>query len=248
VTGTKIVGLGGSLREPSRSRAALEVALDGAASAGATVELLDLHVLQLPMYSPELETDAPAVVHRLIETCYEADGMLWSSPMYNGSVSGSKPLLMLRAPLITTFTRALAKTRDNRAGGDFRLNDVARRRRRRCDREVAVCVRQEEELPLAAIGRRCRVERRVDRSDRHRRVENRDIRAERIRRDARDGRRRRGTWVRRRGGRRNAAREHDRHHAPYEPSSAARTNREPNALRTRLRAEPMDMRCCSSRR
>ena len=30
MTGTKIVGLGGSLREPSRSRAALEVALDGA--------------------------------------------------------------------------------------------------------------------------------------------------------------------------------------------------------------------------
>lgn len=89
MTGTKIVGLGGSLREPSRSRAALEVALDGAARAGARVELLDLHVLQLPMYSPELEADAPAVVHRLIETCYEADGMLWSSPMYNGSVSGS---------------------------------------------------------------------------------------------------------------------------------------------------------------
>lgn len=41
------------------------------------------------MYSSELEADAPAVVHPLIETCYEADGMLWSSPMYNGSVSGS---------------------------------------------------------------------------------------------------------------------------------------------------------------
>jgi FMN reductase len=89
MTQTKIVGLGGSLREPSRSRAALEVALDGAERAGATVELLDLHVLQLPMYSPELEADSPLVVHRLIETCYEADGMLWSSPMYNGSVSGS---------------------------------------------------------------------------------------------------------------------------------------------------------------
>jgi FMN reductase len=89
MTQTKIVGLGGSLREPSRSRAALEVALDGAERAGATVELLDLHVLQLPMYSPGIEADAPMVVHRLIETCYEADGMLWSSPMYNGSVSGS---------------------------------------------------------------------------------------------------------------------------------------------------------------
>jgi FMN reductase len=85
----KVVGLGGSLREASRSRAALEIALDGAASAGASVELLDLRRLGLPMYSPELEADPPAVVRELIEASYEADGMLWSSPMYNGSVSGA---------------------------------------------------------------------------------------------------------------------------------------------------------------
>ena len=85
----KIVGLGGSLGAASRSRAALAVALDGAAAAGATVELLDLRQLQLPMYNPELEAHAPAVVRTLMETCYEADGMLWSSPMYNGSVSGA---------------------------------------------------------------------------------------------------------------------------------------------------------------
>ena len=89
VSGLNVVGLGGSLREASRSRAALAVALDGAAAAGATVELLDLRELGLPMYSPDLETDPPAVVGRLIDTCYAADGMVWSSPMYNGSVSGS---------------------------------------------------------------------------------------------------------------------------------------------------------------
>ncbi len=89
MAGLKIVGLGGSLRRSSRSRAALAVALDGAAAAGATVELLDLRRLDLPMFSPELEARAPAIVESLIETCYEADGMLWSSPMYNGSVSGS---------------------------------------------------------------------------------------------------------------------------------------------------------------
>jgi FMN reductase len=85
----RIVGLGGSLRASSRSRAALAVALDGAAEAGATVELLDLRRLELPMFNPEHEADAPAIVRTMIETCYEADGMLWSSPMYNGSVSGS---------------------------------------------------------------------------------------------------------------------------------------------------------------
>jgi FMN reductase len=89
VPGLKVVGLGGSLREASRSRAALAVALEGAAATGASVELLDLRELGLPMYSPDLEADLPAVVRTLIDTCYEADGMLWSSPMYNGSVSGS---------------------------------------------------------------------------------------------------------------------------------------------------------------
>ena len=87
--GLKVVGLGGSLAVGSRSRAALAVALEGAAAAGATVRLLDLRELGLPMYSPELEADVPPGVQAMIETSYEADGMLWSSPMYNGSVSGA---------------------------------------------------------------------------------------------------------------------------------------------------------------
>ena len=89
MTGLKVVGLGGSLREASRSRAALEVALEGAAAAGARAQLLDLREVDLPMFSPDLEADPPAVVGTLLNACYEADGMLWSSPMYNGSVSGS---------------------------------------------------------------------------------------------------------------------------------------------------------------
>jgi FMN reductase len=84
-----IVGLGGSLRVSSRSRAALAVALEGAAAAGATIELLDLRRLELPMFNPDHEAEAPATVRTMVETCYEADGLLWSSPMYNGSVSGS---------------------------------------------------------------------------------------------------------------------------------------------------------------
>jgi FMN reductase len=89
VARVKVVGLGRSLREASRSRAGLAIALEGAATAGAAVELLDLRELGLPMYSPELEADPPPIVSTLIDTCYGADGMVWSSPMYNGSVSGS---------------------------------------------------------------------------------------------------------------------------------------------------------------
>jgi NAD(P)H-dependent FMN reductase len=44
-----IVGLGGSLARVSRSRAALQVALEGAAIAGAGTTLLDLRELALPI-------------------------------------------------------------------------------------------------------------------------------------------------------------------------------------------------------
>jgi FMN reductase len=83
-----ITGLGGSLAGVSRSRAALRTALDGAANAGAETELLDIRELNLPMYDPdddELTDDAA----RLIESCYAADGLVWSSPMYQGTISGA---------------------------------------------------------------------------------------------------------------------------------------------------------------
>jgi len=84
----KIVGLGGSLAEVSRSRAALRVALDGAAVAGAETTLLDLRELDLPMYNPDMAPPTASAT-RLIEACYGADGMLWSSPMYQGTISGA---------------------------------------------------------------------------------------------------------------------------------------------------------------
>jgi len=84
-----IVGLGGSLAQLSASRAALRVALEGAAAEGAATTLLDLRELELPMYEPDREDDPGVAAALLIESCYEADGMLWSSPMYQGTVSGA---------------------------------------------------------------------------------------------------------------------------------------------------------------
>jgi FMN reductase len=84
-----IVGLGGSLARTSRSLAALRVALDGASAAGARTTLLDLRELDLPLYSPDDEREPPASAATLIETCYAADGMIWSSPMYQGTISGA---------------------------------------------------------------------------------------------------------------------------------------------------------------
>jgi FMN reductase len=84
----RIAGLGGSIASSSRSLAALEAALEGAASAGAETQLLDLRELDLPMFDPETGELTQAVTE-LVETCHTADGMLWSSPMYHGTISGA---------------------------------------------------------------------------------------------------------------------------------------------------------------
>jgi FMN reductase len=89
VTALRIVGLGGSLAQTSRSLAALRIALEGAGEAGAVTELLDLRELDLPMYNPDDERKPPPGASTLIEACHDADGMLWSSPMYQGTISGA---------------------------------------------------------------------------------------------------------------------------------------------------------------
>ncbi len=82
------MGLGGSLGAVSRSRAALVTALEGAEASGADTELLDLRELDLPMYDPDADAIPPAAT-RLIETAHAADGLVWSSPLYQGSISGA---------------------------------------------------------------------------------------------------------------------------------------------------------------
>jgi FMN reductase len=82
-----IVGLGGSTASSSKSRAALETALEGAASASAHTQLLDIRQLALPMFNPDDEPTETAAT--LIEACYAASGLLWSSPMYQGTISGA---------------------------------------------------------------------------------------------------------------------------------------------------------------
>ena len=65
----------------SRSRAALRTALEGVAAAGAETLLLDIRELNLPMYNPD-DDEPTDQASRLLESCYAADGLLWSSPMY----------------------------------------------------------------------------------------------------------------------------------------------------------------------
>jgi FMN reductase len=84
----KVVALGGSLARQSTSLAAVRVALEGASAAGAITELYDVRQLDLPMYVPD-GADAPDAARAFCESVYACDGMLWSSPLYHGTISGS---------------------------------------------------------------------------------------------------------------------------------------------------------------
>jgi len=84
----KVMGLGGSLAPASRSLAALKIALEAAAEAGAEIELFDIRALNLPMFTPGMG-EAPAAARQLAEAACEAAGLLWSSPLYHGTISGA---------------------------------------------------------------------------------------------------------------------------------------------------------------
>jgi len=88
-----LVGLGGTLRENSRSRAALTAALTYAQTRGAQTELLDLRELNLPMYIPDIAIeDYPPEHHdtlrQFIASVRRAEALLWASPSYHGTVTG----------------------------------------------------------------------------------------------------------------------------------------------------------------
>ncbi|WP_324662498.1 NADPH-dependent FMN reductase [Haloarcula sediminis] len=80
-----VVGVVGSLRDESYTRIAVERALDAAADAGGTTELLDLRAYDLPVFDADdpAAGDAPKVTRRL----READSILLGTPVYHGSYS-----------------------------------------------------------------------------------------------------------------------------------------------------------------
>jgi FMN reductase len=84
-----IVGIGGTLRENSTSRWALERALRSAGQAGATTELLALNDLRLPMYEPDkpLHEYEPSV-KQLVDAVRRADALIWSTAGYHGTLAG----------------------------------------------------------------------------------------------------------------------------------------------------------------
>src|SRR4051794_7839868 len=83
----RILGLSGSLRRGSHNTSLLRAAALSLPS-GAELEVFD-GLGDLPLYDSELDVEpVPAPVARLRAAIAEADGVLISTPEYNGSMSG----------------------------------------------------------------------------------------------------------------------------------------------------------------
>ena len=84
----RILGVSGSLRDRSRSLAALRMTLEFASKRGAEPRLLDLREVELPLYRPDREGHA-GFLERISSDMDWADAVVLSSPDYHGSMSGA---------------------------------------------------------------------------------------------------------------------------------------------------------------
>jgi FMN reductase len=82
-----IVGIGGTLREGSTSEHALRLALTHASQLGCDTQLFAGPELDLALYDPRRQARSPAE-SALVEALRRADGVIFSTPSYHGSVSG----------------------------------------------------------------------------------------------------------------------------------------------------------------
>lgn len=83
---TNVVAVCGSLRERSRTRMALSVALEAAADTGGDTDLLDLRELDLPAFDADREAQGDS--EKLLARVGAADAIILGTPMYHGSYSG----------------------------------------------------------------------------------------------------------------------------------------------------------------
>ncbi len=84
-----IVGIGGTLSKHSKSLSALKFALSSAEAAGASTDLIDLREANLPIFDPEQSlSECPEVVQSFIKRSRAADGMIWSTGGYHGTLAG----------------------------------------------------------------------------------------------------------------------------------------------------------------
>jgi NAD(P)H-dependent FMN reductase len=83
----KILGVSGSLRPDSLSRRALVLGLEFAHAQGAEIRLLDLNLVDLPMFRPDARPSG--VIPSVTADVAWADAFLLATPDYHGAMSGA---------------------------------------------------------------------------------------------------------------------------------------------------------------
>lgn len=82
-----LLAFAGSLREGSFNRRLIPVLAEGARAAGAQVTLIELRDYPLPVYDGDIEAAGmPPQMRQLQQLMREHDGLLISTPEYNGSM------------------------------------------------------------------------------------------------------------------------------------------------------------------
>jgi len=83
----RLLAFAGSLRQGSYNRRLIHVLAEGARAAGAQVTVIELREYALPIYDGDIEADGmPENARRLQALMGEHDGLLISTPEYNGSM------------------------------------------------------------------------------------------------------------------------------------------------------------------
>jgi NAD(P)H-dependent FMN reductase len=85
----RILAFAGSLRKDSYNKKLVQIAVQGARQAGADVTHIDLKDYPLPIYDGDLEAASgiPENGLKLKKLFIEHDGLLWSCPEYNSSIT-----------------------------------------------------------------------------------------------------------------------------------------------------------------
>jgi FMN reductase len=86
----KIVGIGGSLEANSNTLTALKYSLEQIGKTGYDTELFDINELKFPIFNPQKGIEQVGEKLRYFLDCvYKADGYIFASPEYHGTVSGA---------------------------------------------------------------------------------------------------------------------------------------------------------------
>lgn len=84
----RVIGISGSLRPHSRTHQTLDIVLNKLREKGVDVELLDIRDLSLPFCTGNFEYPDYPDVKRLRKAVQSAQGIIFASPEYHGTISG----------------------------------------------------------------------------------------------------------------------------------------------------------------